>query len=68
MSTIAIEKLSTSEKLMLVERLWDSLDKTTLEVTEAQKLELENRLKKHNAGETKYSTWEEVKHRLNSRI
>lgn len=67
MSTISIEKLSTSEKLLLVERLWDSLDKTTVALTDAQKLELDRRLEKHARGEGSYSTWEEVKQRLNNR-
>ncbi len=62
-----IEALSNSEKILLVEQIWDSISKETLNVTDGQKKELDHRLTKNANGETKYSSWDEVKRRLKKR-
>ena len=41
---INIEALSTKERLDLIEQLWDSLSDDDLELTTAQKTELDRRL------------------------
>ena len=62
-----IEALSNSEKILLVEQIWDSISKESLPLTAGQKKELDHRLSKHASGETKYSSWDEVKERLQKR-
>jgi putative addiction module component (TIGR02574 family) len=64
MSRIELGKLSNAEKILLVERIWDSIDKKSVELTTTQKKELDRRLEKYSSGEMKFSTWEEVKARL----
>jgi putative addiction module component (TIGR02574 family) len=60
-----IESLSSAEKILLVEQIWDSIDKDVMSLTSAQKKELDRRLEKHEKGQVKYSSWEQVKQRLN---
>ena len=59
-----IEGLNNAEKILLLERLWESLDKKSVSLTDAQRKELDRRLAKHAKGESQYSTWHEVKQRL----
>jgi len=62
-----IEALSNAEKILLVEQIWDSINKESLSLTADQKIELDHRLAKHENGETQYSSWDDVKFRLQNR-
>lgn len=64
MSIQDIQGLSNAEKILLVEQIWDSIDKTDIPLSAAQKKELDRRLAQHAKGETKFSSWDEVKKRL----
>jgi putative addiction module component (TIGR02574 family) len=69
MSSVPIEellKLSVAERIQLVEDLWDSIaaDPETLPVTDAQREELERRLKEHEADPESAIPWDEVRRRL----
>jgi putative addiction module component (TIGR02574 family) len=61
--------LPVSTRLVLVEQLWDSIadDQQGLELTAAQKAELDRRLELQKASPLPNSTWEAVKERLLSR-
>lgn len=67
MSIQEIEHLSSAEKILLVERIWDSINKQEIPLTEAQRTELDRRLEKHDAGKNDYREWNEVKHKLQGR-
>lgn len=67
MTQYEIENLSIAEKILLVEKIWDSIDKSVFEITKEQKKELDKRLAKHYRGESEYRAWEEVKHRISNR-
>ncbi len=58
--------MSIAERILLVEEIWDSIaaDQESLEVTQAQKDELDRRLAACEAAPDQGSTWEEVKSRL----
>ena len=60
------DQLSVSEKLLLVEELWDDLathpDQITL--TDAQRAELDRRYQAYLKNPTEGSSWEEVKARI----
>lgn len=60
---IDIQKLSQSERILLAEKLWDSVaaNQDQIEVTDAQKLLLEERLAEYAASPDEGITWEEVK-------
>ena len=61
-----IKKLSVSERMLIVQEIWDSIaaDQQALDVTEAQKAELDRRIAAHDAAPHEGRSWEEIKHRL----
>ncbi|MFH1066996.1 MAG: addiction module protein [bacterium] len=58
-----ISALSSAEKLLLVEDLWDeiSLQEENIQLTKAQKEELDKRYKEYRANPRKGKSWAEVK-------
>jgi putative addiction module component (TIGR02574 family) len=61
-----IAKLSLTEKIQLVEDLWDSILQESAEIplTPVQKAELDRRLEAHQQDPHAVSSWEEVKKRF----
>jgi putative addiction module component (TIGR02574 family) len=61
-----ILKLSVSERIQLVEDIWDSIVSSpeSLPVTDAQKAELGRRLADYRANPEAGRTWEEVRESL----
>lgn len=68
MSIQEIEALSNAEKFLLIEQLWNSIDKQQLPVSEAQQQELDRRLERYASGQTRFYTWDEVKQRLRTEL
>jgi putative addiction module component (TIGR02574 family) len=64
-----IRFLPVAERLTLVEQIWDSIaeDNEPIELTDAQKAELDRRLAAHEASPESGSSWEEVEKRLRNR-
>ena len=62
-------KLSTAERILLAERLWDSVadEDVPLTLTKAQRTELNRRLKRLNKTGPKGSDWATVKARVTRR-
>jgi putative addiction module component (TIGR02574 family) len=56
--------LSPSERLLLVQDLWDSLNVGDIPLTERQKEELDRRGAKYQANPSSGSSWEDVKQRI----
>ena len=65
-TTQEIKKLSVAERIMIVEEIWDSIaeDQESLEVTEAQRRELDRRLDAYHSSPKGGSSWDEVKRRV----
>ena len=61
-----ILKLSVSERIQLVEEIWDSIaaHPESLPLTEAQKTELDRRLADYRSNPGQGRTWEEVRDSL----
>jgi putative addiction module component (TIGR02574 family) len=59
-----IEDLSTTEKIELLDLLWESLDKDNLPLTEDQRRELDHRIARHEQNPSDVIPWEEVKANL----
>jgi putative addiction module component (TIGR02574 family) len=57
-----IDKLDLSEKLMLVEDIWDSIARSNSELPlpEWQKVELDKRYKEYKSGKLALHEWKEV--------
>ena len=65
---VDFSQLSVAERILLAERLWDSVDANKIEesfpVTPAQRAELESRCAAIDAGEIKTIPWEEARRSL----
>jgi len=61
--------LSISERIQLVEDIWDSIANVpeSIQLSEEQKLELDRRLDDYHADPDKGSPWELVRERIRSR-
>ncbi len=61
--------LSIAERIQLVEEIWDSIAATpeALELTDAQRAELDRRLAEHREDPESAIPWEEVRRDLMSR-
>ena len=62
-------KLSVPEKILHVQDLWDQIADAPddVELTEAQKTELERRLRAHEDCPGEYTSWYELHRRLRNR-
>ncbi len=61
-----IKKLSVAERILIVEEIWDSIaaEQESLQLTEAQKTELDRRIASCDASPNEGKSWEEIKRRL----
>jgi putative addiction module component (TIGR02574 family) len=64
-----IRKLNAVEKISIIERIWDSLDADQGGdlLTPEQQEEINRRIEKHEKGEGKTFTWDEIQSRLKFR-
>jgi putative addiction module component (TIGR02574 family) len=62
-----ILKLSEAERLLAMEKIWDSLDHKKLSINKSQREELDRRINRYKAGETKFYSWDEVKKELHNK-
>ena len=60
------DELSVPEKILRVQDLWDDIARSPrdVEITPAQREEAERRLLAHEINPREYSSWEEIKRRL----
>lgn len=58
--------LSMAERILMVEKIWDSIDRNDIETSTAQKQELDRRMARYQNGETSFVSWAEIKSELNS--
>ena len=68
MSIQEILKLPESDRLQMVEQIWDSLETKNIEVTPAQKDELDRRIALDEAGQMEWHSMEEVKRKLSKKV
>jgi putative addiction module component (TIGR02574 family) len=66
MKSLGIDRLSVSERILLLEEIWDSISTNpeNLPLTEVQKAELDRRLAACEADPEAGSNWEDVKSRI----
>lgn len=64
-----IEQLSVAERIQLVEDIWDTIaaDPERIQITDAQRRELDRRLDAYRQNPGGGASWEEVKARITSR-
>jgi putative addiction module component (TIGR02574 family) len=61
-----ILKLSPAERILMIEKIWNSINHEKIDITNAQVEETERRLARYKAGKTKFFSWEEIKRELHS--
>ena len=54
--------LSTAEKIVLVEKLWDDISKKEIEINDDLKNVIDSRLESLEKGASKLYKWNEIKH------
>ncbi len=64
-----IEQLSTAEKILLVERIWEDIETSKEEIpfTSEQEKEIKRRQALYKTGNTLLNTWEEAKQEWKNR-
>lgn len=64
-----IKKLSVAERIMLAEKIWESIPEHSdeLDLTDAQKRELSRRLDAIQNNTAKFTTWPHVRAKLRER-
>ena len=69
MKDLGIDQLSVTERLALVQEIWDSIAAIPdqLPLTEAQKQEMDRRLADLDANPNNVLTWQEIKDRIRGR-
>ena len=63
LETLGIDKMSTDERIALIQDIWDSLEAEQQQapLTEAQKAELDRRLSAHQENPSAVIPWEQIK-------
>lgn len=67
MPEVDVNALTPEERLLLIERLWDSLSENDVPLTPAQAAELERRLEDIERNPGDQMTWAEAKKRITGR-
>jgi len=61
--------LSVEERILLIEKIWSSIENDTIDMPVSHERELDRRLEKYKKGETAFVSWENIRSELNiSRI
>jgi putative addiction module component (TIGR02574 family) len=63
-----ILQLSVSERILMMEQVWDSIERDTIEIPSAHRNEIKKRLDRYKAGQTNFFSWEEVKRDLRNAL
>ena len=61
-----ILEMSVAERILMIEKIWDSIDPNTIPLSKAHEQELERRLDRYQKGETTFVTWDSIKSELNA--
>ena len=56
-----ILELSVAEKLLAIEKIWDSINSEELSTPDSHKEEISKRLDRYKSGKTQFHIWEEIK-------
>ena len=67
-SKVDVKKLSTQERLALLEEIWDSLTPDDVQLTTAQEEELQRRVEDMKLDPDEAISWEEAQRRIRDRL
>lgn len=58
--------LSIAERILMIEKIWDSIDHNDIPLPEAHQQELDRRLDRYEREETTFVSWNDIKKELNA--
>jgi putative addiction module component (TIGR02574 family) len=58
--------MSVAERILMIEKIWDSIDPADIPLSTAHEQELDRRLSRYEKGETSFVTWNDIKKELNT--
>ena len=58
--------MSVAERILMIEKIWDSIDHKNIQMPAGHEQELDRRLSRYEKGETNFVTWNEIKNELNA--
>jgi len=61
-----IMELSVAERILMIVKIWDSIDHTDIHIPVSHEQELDKRLARYEKGETSFVSWSEIKAELNA--
>ena len=61
MKKLGIDRLNAEQRLSLIEEIWESLEDSSVPLTDAQRAELENRIADHQSDPEDIVTLEDVR-------
>jgi putative addiction module component (TIGR02574 family) len=56
--------MSVTERIQMMEKIWDSIDRTQIETPSTHEQELDKRLARYEKGETSFTSWEAIRSEL----
>jgi len=61
-----ILELSVAERILMIEKIWDSIDPGDIPTPVSHEQELSRRLDRYKKGETTFVSWDDIKKELNA--
>jgi putative addiction module component (TIGR02574 family) len=56
--------MSVAERILMIEKIWDSIDHTHIPLPPAHEQELDRRLTRYENGQTTFVSWDDIKNEL----
>ena len=56
--------MSVAERILMIEKIWDSTDQNNIPIPASHEQELEKRLDRYQKGETTFVSWNDIKREL----
>lgn len=61
-----IMDLSIAERILMIEKIWDSIDRNNIQTPASHEQELDRRLARYEKGETTFVSWANLKNEINN--
>ncbi|MBU0489302.1 MAG: addiction module protein [Bacteroidetes bacterium] len=58
------QSLSVAERILWTEKIWESIEKDEIVISDKQKQEIQHRYEMFKKGKTKFHSWEDIKSSL----
>jgi len=56
--------MSVTERIQMVEKIWDTIDRTQIEMPNSHEQEMDKRIERYEKGETTFTNWESIRNEL----